>query len=367
MSARRRRRSLTASSPSRRRLRRSDCSGPGFRRVRRGRGFSYLDTHGDPITDPPTIDRIRGLAIPPAWRDVWICSDEWGHLQATGVDAAGRKQYLYHPRWRERRDREKFERMERFAALLPRLRRDLAADIGHATEFGRTPVLACAVRLLDVGLFRVGSEQYADEDHGVGLATVRREHVTIKRDRGIVFDYPAKGGIRRVHTITDPLVGDTVRALRRRRGGPPELLSFRAGRRWMPVRSDDINEYLKEHLGREFSAKDFRTWNATVLAAVTLAVDGEIAPSKAARKRAMDRAVAGVSELLGNTKAVARRAYIDPRVFDRYQSGWTITAGLKRVGDLKPGNDRARARLEAAVLDLLEEETGSPALSQLAA
>ncbi len=135
----------------------------------------------------------------------------------------------------------------------------------------------------------------------------------------------------------------------------------------MPVRSDDINEYLKEHLGGEFSAKDFRTWNATVLAAVSLATEGEIAASKAGRKRATDRAVAGVSELLGNTKAVARRSYIDPRVFDRYQSGWTITAGLRRIGDLEPGDDRARARLEAAVLDLLEEETDSPALSQLAA
>ncbi len=358
---------MTASSTSRRRLRRSDCSGPGYRRLRRGRGFSYLEDDGNPISDRAVIERIRGLAIPPAWKDVWICTDEWGHLQATGIDAAGRKQYLYHPRWRERRDREKFKRMEDFAASLPRLRRALKADIGDATDLGRGPVLACAVRLLDVGLFRIGSEQYADEDHGVGLATVRRDHVTIKQDSTIVFDYPAKGGVQRVHTITDPLAGDIVRALRRRRGGPPELLSFREGRRWMPVRSDDINDYLKGRLGNEFSAKDFRTWNATVLAAVSLAAEGAIAPSKTGRKRAMDRAVAGVSQLLGNTKAVARRAYIDPRVFDRYQSGWTITAGLKRIGDLSPGDDRARARLEAAVLDLLEEETDSPALSQLAA
>ena len=191
----------------------------------------------------------------------------------------------------------------------------------------------------------------------------------VRTDGTIVFDDPAKGGIRRVHTITDPLCGDVVRALRRRRGrGRPEaLLSFRTGRRWAPLRSDDINEYLKEHIGGEFTAKDFRTWNATVLAAVSLAAEGEIATSKTGRKRAMDRAVSGVSDVLGNTKAVARRSYIDPRVFDRYQSGWTITAGLKRIGDLSPGDDRGRARLEAAVLDLLEEETDSPALSQLAA
>jgi DNA topoisomerase-1 len=359
--------------PRQGRLRRSDCSGPGLHRQRRGRGFSYVDEDGTPISDPEVIDRIRGLAIPPAWKDVWICSDELGHLQATGIDAAGRKQYLYHARWRERRDRAKFKRMERFAELLPRLRRQITTDIDADAKLSdtetpsRIAVLACAVRLLDVGLFRIGSEQYADEDHGVGLATVRREHVTVRGDGEIVFDYPGKAGVQRVQVIKDPISGDLVRALRRRRGGPPELLAYRESRRWAPLRSSDINDYLKHHLGSEFSAKDFRTWNATVLAAVSLAYEGGLGPSKAARKRAMDRAVAGVSELLGNTRAVARRAYIDPRVFDRYLSGWTIAAGLKRVGDLRPGDDRGRARLEAAVLDLLEEETDSPGVSRVAA
>jgi DNA topoisomerase-1 len=355
------------------RLRRSDCSGPGLHRVRRGRGFSYVDADGAALSDPEVIDRVRGLAIPPAWKDVWICPDPMGHLQATGIDRAGRKQYLYHPRWRERRDREKFERMERFARLLPRLRRELAADLTGGTPTngfgpGRTAVLACGVRLLDVGLFRIGGEEYAEEDHGVGLASVRRDHVKIRREDGaIVFDYPAKAGVRRVHVIQDPLCGDLVRALKRRRGGPQELLAFREGRRWVPVRSDDINDYLKQHLGAEFSAKDFRTWNATVLASVALAADPEVRASKAARKRAIDGAVRVVSELLGNTRAVARRAYIDPRVFDRYLSGWTIEAGLGRIGDLHPGDDRTRARLERAVLDLLHEETDSPALSREAA
>jgi DNA topoisomerase I len=360
--------------PTRRaRLRRSDCSGPGLHRLRRGRGFSYLDEDGTPISDPDVIDRIRGLAIPPAWKDVWICADPLGHLQATGVDAAGRKQYLYHPRWRERRDREKFKRMERFAELLPQLRRQVKADIeadaklASSASPGRTAVLACAIRLLDVGLFRIGSEQYAEEDHGVGLATVRREHVTVRNGQEIEFDYPAKAGVRRHQVINDPVCGELVRTLRRRRGGPPELLAYRQSRAWVPLRSSDINDYLKDHLGAEFSAKDFRTWNATVLASVSLAFEGGVGGTKAARKRAMDRAVAGVAELLGNTRAVARRAYIDPRVFDRYLSGWTIAAGLKRLGDLHPGDDRARARLEAAVLDLLEEETDSPALSHVAA
>ena len=254
--------------------------------------------------DAEVIERIRGLAIPPAWKDVWICADPLGHLQATGIDDAGRKQYLYHPRWRERRDREKFRRMERFAELLPPLRRQIKTDIEADTKLAsheipsRTAVLACAVRLLDVGLFRIGSEQYGDEDHGVGLATVRREHVAVRSDEEIEFDYPAKGGVRRVQVIKDPICGELVQTLRRRRAGPPELLAYRQSRRWRQVRSSEINDYLKHHLGDEFSAKDFRTWNATVLASVSLASEGGIGASKSARKRAMDRAVAGVAELL---------------------------------------------------------------------
>ncbi len=342
------------------RLRRSDCSGPGLHRVRRGRGFVYLDGDGSRIAEPETIERVRALAIPPAWKDVWICSDPWGHLQATGIDAAGRKQYLYHPRWRARRDREKFERMERFGRSLPALRRQLTRDLAPG-EPTRGAVLACAVRLLDVGLFRVGSEQYADEDHGVGLATVRKDHVILRRE-AIEFDYPGKGGIRRLHTIIDPLSGDLVRTLRRRRGGPPELLAYRNGRGWSGVRSHDINEYLKLTLGDEFSAKDFRTWNATVLASVSVGADAPLATTKTARKRAIDRAVRGVSEMLGNTPAVARRSYIDPRVFDRYLSGWTIAAGLERLGEIDVTDERDRARLEQAVLDLLQDDEDSPAL-----
>ncbi len=351
-----------AVSTPKRRLRRSDCSGPGLTRVRRGRGFTYQDAQGRRIDDPEVIDRVRGLAIPPAWKDVWICSDQWGHLQATGIDAAGRKQYLYHPRWRERRDRAKFTRMERFARSLPQLREQLEADIA-GEELDRERVLACAVRLLDVGLFRVGSEAYAEDDHGVGLATVRRDHVTLRGDT-VVFDYPAKGGIRRVQVIQDPLSGDLVRQLRRRRGGPPELLAYRDARRWVGLRSGDINEYLKRHLGEEFSAKDFRTWNATVLASVSVGADAPSAMTKTARKRAIDRAVRGVSEMLGNTPAVARRSYIDPRVFDRYLSGWTIAGALEHLDDIDVTDAGDRAQLERAVLDLLEDAESSPALQR---
>jgi DNA topoisomerase I len=351
-----------ATAQRRPRLRRSDCSEPGLHRRRRGRGFSYVDEDGRQLGDRATLERLRELAIPPAWRDVWICRDPLGHLQATGIDAAGRKQYLYHPRWRERRDREKFERMTRFAERLPKLRRAAAADL-RQDELNHARVLACAVRLLDVGMFRIGSEQYAEDDGGIGLATIRREHVSVRGEE-VVFDYPAKGGVRRSQAIHDPPCVAVVTALRRRRGGPPELLAYRDRRRWHPLRSDEINEYLKDRLGDEFSAKDFRTWNATVMASVSLATDGREASSKTGRRRAVNRAVNAVAELLGNTPAVARRSYIDPCVFDRYLSGWTIAGELERLPSLDPSDDRVRARIERAVLDLLTEQSSSPALER---
>src|SRR5436305_1522659 len=241
----------------RRRLRRSDCSEPGLCRRRRGRGFQYLDQRGTPIRDPEILARIGDLAIPPAWGQVWICPDPLGHLQATGVDAAGRKQYLYHPRWREHRDREKFDRMIRFGASLPKLRRQLAHDLA-GEELTRERVLGCAVRLLDVGMFRIGSEEYADEDGGLGLATLRREHVSVQ-DEAIVFEYPAKGGMHRAQVITDPVSREVISTLARRRSGRPELLAYRERSHWSPIRSEDIYEYLKPGPGAALRAKDFRT------------------------------------------------------------------------------------------------------------
>jgi DNA topoisomerase IB len=353
---------MATTARTRRRLRRSDCSGPGLRRIKRGRGFVYLDEQGKRITAPKVLERVRSLAIPPAWQDVWVCADELGHLQATGIDAAGRKQYLYHALWREHRDRQKFRRMEEFGTLLPTLRKRIAADL-RDDGLERSQVLGCAVRLLDVGMFRIGSEQYADDDGGIGLATIRKEHVSLQHDEA-VFRYPAKAGVQRAQAIYDPASVAAVRALKRRRGGGPQLLAYRVGRRWHPLRSEEINEYLKRELGEEFSAKDFRTWNATVMAAVSLATTGRDADTKTARKRAMDASVRAVSELLGNTPAVARRSYIDPRVFDRYQSGWTIAGALERLDRLDPADDRVRAKIEHAVLDLLAEKTDSSALER---
>ena len=345
------------------RLRRVDCSGPGITRRRRGRGFEYRDDAGRRVADDDVLARIHELAIPPAWDDVWVCPYPNGHLQATGIDAAGRKQYRYHDDWRARRDQEKFDAMLDFAAALPRMRRRVRRDLG-GEECSRARVLACATRLLDVGFFRTGGEDYAEENESYGLATLLKGHVRLDGE-AVVFDYRAKSGKRRVQAITDPAVREVLAALKRRRGGGPELLAYRDGRRWVDVRSDDINEYVKAATAEEHSAKAFRTWNATVLAALALA--GQERPgTKTGRGRAIRAAIESVAGHLGNTPAVCRASYIDPRVIDRYQSGWTIAPALERLGD-EPNlaDERVRARLESAVLDLIREDD-SPALARAA-
>ena len=352
------------------RLRRADCSSPGLTRRRHGKGFTYLDSDGERVTDPEDIERIAELGIPPAWKDVWICADTLGHLQATGVDAAGRKQYLYHSQWRTRRDSEKFDDMTRFARALPQLREHVDGQLNGTEELTRDRVLACAVRLLDRGFFRVGSEQYAAENESYGLATMRKEHVTLDPEHcGMVFDYTAKSGKRRIQGVVDPAAFDVVAALKRRRGGGPELLAFKNGRSWSDVRSADINEYLKEATGDDFSAKDFRTWAATMLAAIGLAVAGDAAATKTGRKRAVTRAVKEVSHYLGNTPAVCRASYIDPRVIDAYNGGLVITGVLGELADtVAPGElPIHQPVVEQAVLDLIDERESSPALERIAA
>ena len=292
------------------RLRRSDCSAPGLTRRRCGNGFAFIDEHGAPIADEQTLERVRGLVIPPAWRDVWICPAPNGHIQATGIDEAGRKQYRYHDAWRARRDAAKFDAMVAFARLLPALREEVARELAREKP-DRDRVLAAAVRLLDRGFFRVGGEDYAGENGSFGLATICREHVT-QRDGTVVFDYPAKSGKRRVQAVVDPDVAAVVRTLKRRRGGGEELLAYKHRGRWRDVRSEEINAWLKDRTGQDVSAKEFRTWGATVLAAVGLAVSGRPNSTKAGRKRAVTRAVKEVADYLGNTPAVARSSYIDP-------------------------------------------------------
>jgi DNA topoisomerase I len=338
--------STAAASTRRGRLRRADCAGPGIRRRRRGRGFSYEDSSGEAIRDEETLERIRQLAIPPAWKGVWICPDPFGHIQATGYDEAGRKQYLYHERWQQRQAERKFELVRRFALALPNLRRAVTADL-RRQGMPRERALACAVRLLDLGFFRVGSEVYAEENESYGLATVRREHVTIGKTE-VVFDFPAKSGQRRVQSIRDAAARRAIEAMQRRRSGPEDLLAYRAGREWVDLRSDEINEYIHEKIGEEFTAKNFRTWHGTVLAAVALA--GEERPaSEVAAKRAIARAVDQVSEALGNTPAVCRASYIDPRVLDRYRDGVTIRA----AADDGRMTAKRRRQVEREVIDLV--------------
>lgn len=331
------------------RLRRSDCSGPGIGRRRRGSGFSYLDPEGGSIEDEDTLERIRGLAIPPAWREVWICGDPYGHIQATGLDEAGRKQYLYHERWQLQAAQRKFESMREFAAVLPKLRRAVKKDL---TREGvpRERALACAVRLLDLGFFRMGGEEYAETNESYGVATVLREHVSIEGEE-VVFDFPAKSGQRRVQAIRDPEVRAAIEAMRRRRSGPEDLLAFREDGAWRDVRSEDVNGYLQEKAGEEFSAKDFRTWHGTVLAAVELAREG--APSsQGGTERAIRAAVKRVAERLGNTPAVCRSSYIDPRVIDRFRDGKTVE--LPSLAAEEAVTPRQQGLIERRVQKLIE-------------
>lgn len=315
------------------------------------------------------LERIAGLAIPPAWREVWICMDPRGHLQATGIDGAGRKQYLYHEQWRAHRDRQKFDSMIAFGRALPRLRRRVARDLRDLRgrpdgpersvddRLARNRVLACAVRLLDLGFFRIGSDDYAERNESYGLTTMLRRHVSIDGQE-LVFDFPAKSGQRRVQAITDADALRVVAELKRRRAGE-QLLAYREDDRWVELAADEVNDYVKRHGGGDFTAKDFRTWNATVLAAVALAVDGDGdgANTRAARERRVKDAVRTVAAYLGNTPAVCRASYVDPRVIDRYQGGMTIAPTLAALpaGEPDLANARSRARIEAAVLELLDD------------
>ena len=339
-------------------LTRSDLAGPGIRRRRCGRGFRYTAPGGAP-PNAVALARIKGLVIPPAWEDVWICPAPDGHIQAVGTDDAGRRQYLYHPRWRERRDREKFDRMLEFGRALPRIRSVVGRHL-RGRGLRRERVLAAATRLIDLGFFRAGGEEYAARNGSFGLATIRRDQVTCSKGE-ITFDYTAKSGRHREQAVVDGDVYGLVRSLRRRRSCPDidDLLVYRSGKRWHNVTAADINDYLSEISGADFTAKDFRTWHATVLAAVGLAVSEPAAGSQAARKRAVARVVREVAGYLGNTPAVARASYIDPRVIELYAEGVTIAPALGDLGKGREFGDAAtEGHAERAVLDLISSGGG---------
>jgi DNA topoisomerase IB len=326
-------------------LTRSDPHGPGITRVRTGEGFRYRDPSGADVTDAETLQRIGALVIPPGWQEVWIAPDPLGHIQATGVDSRGRTQYRYHQSWREQRDAQKFAHMLRFADALPALRSAVARDLG-GRRLDHDRVAAGAVRLIDLGLFRIGGEKYAELDHHYGATTLRKRDVTVTRD-GVVFDYVAKEGKRRTITVTDEAIRPVVRALIRSGNTSESLFSFQLGGLWRPLRSHEVNSYIAAHAGGHFTAKEFRTWNATVLMALMLA-DGEPSPTARSRKIAIAAGVRGVAEWLGDTPAVTRNSYIDPRLISRYESDGRLPT-IPRLPAALP----AIAEAESAVAALL--------------
>jgi DNA topoisomerase IB len=333
------------------RLRTVSPNQPGWTRRRAGKGFTYADEHGDRLNGSD-VERIKGLVIPPAWKEVWICPFPNGHIQAVGVDDAGRRQYIYHPVWRIQRDAAKFDRILQMAKKLPKARAVVAAHlIGDegADLVTRERVMACAVRLMDVGYFRVGSDEYAEEHGSYGLTTLLKTHVRKKQDQ-LVFAFVGKSGIEHEIVVDDPHVGAVIDLLRHRRGGGDELLAFKDGRLWRDVTAEGVNAYLLELFGGDVTAKDFRTWHATVIAATVLAENPNPGETKTARRMAIRQAVVEVSEYLGNTPAIARNSYVDPRVLDLYEDGTTIAAALRKA----PRNpQRRQEHLEKAVLRML--------------
>ena len=329
-------------------LRRTSPDQPGWTRRRAGKGWIYLDQHGVRLP-PDEVERCKALVIPPAWADVWICPFPNGHLQAVGTDDAGRKQYIYHPAWVEKRSMEKYDRVLRFGRRLPRVRERVLTDlaIGDVCE---EVGCALAVRLLDLGYFRIGNDVYAEENGSFGLTTLERRHVRRQRDL-LVFQFTGKSGVEHRIEVDDPLVVDLLDRMRRRRSATDQgLLCFRVGRRWRSLTPELVNSYLREASGLDATAKDFRTWHATVIAAAALAEAPGPEASKTARKRAVAATMREVAAYLGNTPTLARSAYVDPRVIDAYEEDRTIRSAVRRSYD---GPDERQAGLERAVLRLI--------------
>ncbi|OLR92045.1 DNA topoisomerase IB [Actinokineospora bangkokensis] len=324
------------------RLRRSACDGPGLRRVRRGRGFGYLDEQGDRVTDPALLDRVRTLAIPPAWQEVWICPHDNGHIQAVGKDAAGRRQYIYHEAWRSRRDEEKHQRVLALARRLPKVRERIHQDL-VLPGLVRPRVVAGALRILDRGVFRVGGEEYAEDSRGV--ATLLRRDVRV-RGKDLNFHFTAKGGIDRTANLTDLELAALVKSLRRGKQDDDRLFAHNG----YEVHADDVNERFKQLAGSDFTVKDMRTWTATVLAATEYAAH-DLPSSKTAAKRLDSQVMKAVSEQLGNTPTIARKSYVDPRVVEAFHAGHSIAPTLRRLVGKSP--EEIREPLERAVIRLL--------------
>jgi DNA topoisomerase I len=333
-------------------LRYTTDASPGIRRIRRGRAFTYVDAEGRRVRAAAELARIRSLVIPPAWSDVWICPDPRGHLQATGRDARGRKQYRYHPKWRVVRDETKYDRVIGFAKALPVIRRTTS---GHLRRQGlpREKVLATVVQLLEKTLIRVGNDEYARSNRSYGLTTMRDGHVEVKGHR-VRFSFRGKSGIEHEIDLNDRRLARIVRQCRDLPGY--ELFQYidENGQR-QTVGSEEVNAYLKDITGQDLTSKDFRTWAGTVLAAQLLR-EFEAFTSNAEAKRNILAAVEMVARRLGNTKAVCRKCYIHPAVFDAYMDGSMLETIAQRARKVSRAVDRLTAG-EAAVLRLLKQRS----------
>lgn len=319
---------------------------PGIRRIRHGKGFSYRDAECKTVRDRETLARIKSLVIPPAWKDVWICANPKGHLQATGRDAKGRKQSRYHPRWREIRDETKYDRMRAFAASLPAIRKQVEQDLA-LPDMPRRKVLATVVRLMETTYIRVGNEEYARENHSFGLTTMRNRHVDVDGST-VTFHFTGKSGVKHTIDLTDRRL---ARIIRRCQDIPGyELFQYEDNEGHHTIDSADVNDYLREISGKDFTAKDFRTWAGTVMACSALR-GFEAFTSEAQARRNIVEAINTVAERLGNTRSVCRKCYVHPAVLDCYFDGsltvCTVTPGPARTGLSKE---------ECEVLHLLEQQ-----------
>ena len=322
----------------------------GIRRKRVGGGWAYYAPGGGLIKDAATRKRLNALAIPPAWTQVWICPEPDGHIQATARDARGRKQYRYHPQYREARDRSKFKRMLEFSEVLPRLRERIERDL-RTEDLSRRQLLATVVRLLDKTLIRVGNDEYVRENRSYGLTTLRRRHLTIDGSM-LRFSFRGKSGVEHSIAVADPRLARIIQRCRSLPG--EELFQYRdkAGKRHL-VSSDDVNDYLKEISGRDISAKDFRTWGGTMLAAVELRRHGEAA-SRRETERNIIAAIDAVAERLGNTRAVCRKYYVHPALIEAYRMGETV-AEPPAARKARQKRGAALRRDEVLVLQFLQE------------
>ena len=324
---------------------------PGISRQRAGKSFAYRTAKGSKLSDPKQMARIRQLAIPPAWQEVWICPQKDGHLQATGRDEKGRKQYRYHPSWNEVRNEAKYERVIAFGTALPKIRRRVTRDLKRPGMV-REKVMATLVRLLESTLIRVGNDEYADQNGSYGLTTLHNRHATV-RGREITFQFKGKSGKHHEITVQDPRLAKLVRKCQELPG--QDLFGYIDDQGVVrDVTSDDVNAYLRDVAGGDFSAKDFRTWAGTILAAVALR-EFESFNSEREAKRNVVTAIESVAKMLGNTPTVCRRCYVHPAILDGYLSGQTI-ATLKQAADEKILGSLARLKPEeAAVMMLLRE------------